>query len=72
MQVDTASFRALSEEITSLNAQLAKHRELYVKAAAEYEVLPRDTSAAAYGGERAAGAMHHGKRYLRLAEGGDR
>jgi hypothetical protein len=72
MQVDTASFRALNEEITSLNAQLAKHKELQVKAAAAYEVLLRDTSATAYGDKRAAGAMHHGKRYLRLAGGGDR
>jgi hypothetical protein len=72
MQVDTASFRALNEEITGLNAQLAKHEELCVTAAAEYEVLLRDTSTTAYGDERAAGAVHHGKRYLRLTDGGDR
>jgi hypothetical protein len=71
MQVDTASFRALNEEITSLNAQVAKHEELYVKLAAEYEVLPRDTGAAAHGDEQAAGAMHHRKRYLRLVDEGD-
>lgn len=69
MQVDTASFRALNEEITSLNAQLAKHKELYVEPAAEYEVLLCDTSAATYGDERTAGAMRHGKQYLRLVDG---
>jgi hypothetical protein len=72
MQVDTATFRALNQEITSLNAQLAKHKELQVKAAAAYEVLLRDTGTAAYGDERAAGAMHHGKGYLRLVGGDDR
>jgi hypothetical protein len=72
MQVDTAPFRALNEEITSIKAQLAKYKELYVSAAAEYGVLLRDTRSAASGDERAAGAMHHGKRYLRLAGGGDR
>jgi hypothetical protein len=71
MQVDTASFRALNEEITSLNAQVAKHKELDVKPAAEYEVLLRDASAAAHGDEQAAGATHYGKRYLRLVEEGD-
>jgi hypothetical protein len=50
MQVDTASSRALNEEIINLNAQLAKHKEL----------------------QGDAGAMHRGKRYLRLVDGGDR
>jgi len=70
MDVDTGAFRALTERNTELEVQLGYMKGRYTELVIEYMALERASRAAAYGDQRAAGALTHGRRHLRAVDEG--